>query len=90
MEVTVVGHIDPDTGFVMDAKVLSDIVKREVIERLDHKNLNLDVPEFANLNPTAENIAVVIHDLVKKHLSPNHELKIKLYETRRNVVEYPA
>ena len=90
LEVKVTGHINPDTGYVMDAKVLSDIVKREVLDRFDHKNLNLDVDEFKTLNPTAENISVVIYDLVKKHLSPELELKIKLYETRRNVVEYPA
>lgn len=90
LEVKVTGHINPDTGYVMDAKLLSDIVKREVLERFDHKNLNLDVAEFKALNPTAENISVVIYDLIKKHLSPDVELKIKLYETRRNVVEYPA
>ncbi len=90
LEVKVTGHINPDTGYVMDAKLLSDIVKREVLDRFDHKNLNLDVDEFKSLNPTAENISVVIYDLIKKHVSPELELKIKLYETRRNVVEYPA
>jgi len=90
LEVRVSGHIQPDTGYVMDAKVLSDMIKREVLDRFDHKNLNLDTEEFRNLNPTAENIAVVIYDLLKKQLGPDLELKIKLYETRRNVVEYPA
>lgn len=90
LEVTVIGHIDPNTGYVMDTKQLSDIIKREVIDVLDHKNLNVDVAAFKNLNPTAENIAVVIYNALKPHLSPKLELKIKLYETRRNVVEYPA
>jgi len=88
--VKVVGAIDPVTGYVIDMKVLSDIIKTEVLDRFDHKNLNLDVPEFANVNPTAENIAVVIYDLLRKQIQPEHTLKITLYETERNFVEYPA
>lgn len=90
LEVKVTGFVDPQTGFVMDTKELSNIIKTEIIERFDHKNLNLDVEEFKNLNPTAENIAVVIYNLLIKNIDTNNELKIKLYETPRNYVEYPA
>lgn len=90
LEVKVTGFIDPETGFVMDTKKLSDVIKTEIIERFDHKNLNLDVKEFEKLNPTAENIAVVIYNLLRKQILSEHELKIKLYETSRNYVEYPA
>lgn len=90
LEVKVTGFIEPETGFVMDTKKLSDLIKSEIIERFDHKNLNLDVKEFDNLNPTAENIAVVIYNLLRKQIISKHELKIKLYETSRNYVEYPA
>jgi 6-pyruvoyltetrahydropterin/6-carboxytetrahydropterin synthase len=88
--VKVTGEIHPETGYVMDMKVLSDMVKEQVLDRLDHKNLNLDVPEFQKLNPTAENIAVVIWQLLRPHLNPNLDLKITLYETERNFVEFPA
>ncbi|MFN4007197.1 MAG: 6-pyruvoyl trahydropterin synthase family protein [Chitinophagaceae bacterium] len=88
--VKVVGDIDPISGYVMDMKVLSDIIKTEVLDRFDHKNLNLDVPEFASINPTAENIAVVIYNLLRKQIPSEHSLKITLYETERNFVEYPA
>lgn len=90
LEVKVVGEIDPDTGYVIDLKVLKDIIKKEVEDRFDHKNLNLDCPEFAELNPTAENIAVVIYDLLKAQLGDQYELKVRLYETPRNFVEYPG
>lgn len=88
--VKVTGEVDSKTGYVMDMKVLSDLVKREVIERFDHKNLNLDTEEFKNLNPTAENIAVVIYNLLAPKIDKRCELKIILYETERNYVEYPA
>lgn len=88
--VKITGEVDAETGYVMDMKVLSDIIKEHVLNRFDHKNLNLDVPEFKNLNPSAENIAVVIHDILKKYISPEKALKITLYETERNFVEYPA
>ncbi len=88
--VRVTGEVDADTGYVIDLKVLRDIIKTQVTDRFDHKNLNLDVPEFANLNPTAENIAIVIHDLIRTKLPSHLDLKITLYETERNFVEYPA
>lgn len=90
MEIKVVGEPDPETGFVIDLKLLSDIIREKVIERFDHKNLNLDVPEFKNLNPTAENIAVVIFDLLRPHIDAKFDLQIRLYETPRNFVEYPV
>ena len=89
LEVKVMGGINPETGYVIDMKVLSKIIKDNVLERFDHKNLNLDTEEFRDLNPTAENIAVVIYNLLKPKLNANLELKIKLYETPRNYVEYP-
>ncbi len=90
LEIKVVGEIDPVTGFVMDLKQLSDLVNEKVLERFDHKNLNVDTEEFKTLNPTAENIAVVIYDLLRPHIKEELELYIKLYETPRNFVEYPA
>lgn len=88
--VKITGVPDPQTGYVMDMKALSTLIKKEVLDKFDHKNLNLDVPEFKNLNPTAENIAIVIYHLLRKHISPDHQLVIRLYETERNFVEYPA
>jgi 6-pyruvoyltetrahydropterin/6-carboxytetrahydropterin synthase len=90
MEIKVVGVPDENTGFVMDMKKLSDLVNEKVIERFDHKNLNLDTEEFKQLNPTAENIAIVIFNLLRPHIKADHELYIRLYETPRNFVEYPA
>ena len=89
LEVKVIGSIVPETGYVIDMKVLSDIIKNKVLDRFDHKNLNLDTEEFAALNPTAENISAVIYNLLKPELDAKLELKIKLYETPRNYVEYP-
>lgn len=86
--VSVTGDIDPDTGYVMDAKILKDLIKSEVEVALDHKNLNIEVPEFKNLNPTAEYIAVVIWNKLKPHLDASHDLSITLYETPRNYVTY--
>mgnify|MGYP000984352237 CR=1 FL=1 len=88
--VKVTGVPDPVSGFVVDLKWLSSLIQREVIERFDHRNLNLDVPFFKHLNPTAENIAMVIFDLLRPHISAEHDLQIRLYETERNFVEYPA
>lgn len=90
IEIKVVGEIDPATGFVMDMKKLSDLVQVYVIEKFDHKNLNLDTEEFKTLNPTAENIAIVIFDLLRPHIPETLDLNIRLYETPRNFVEYPA
>ena len=88
--VRVTGVTDPETGYVMDMKVLSRITAEEVLEKFDHKNLNLDTEYFRDLNPTAENIAIVIHDLLRSRIDPKLELKVRLYETERNFVEYPA
>jgi 6-pyruvoyltetrahydropterin/6-carboxytetrahydropterin synthase len=88
LEVSVTGTIDPETGYVMDVKLLADLIKAEVEQRFDHKNLNTQTQEFANLNPTAENIAVVIFQLLQPRLNPGLKLKVKLYETPRNFVEY--
>lgn len=88
--VKVTGEVDPETGYVMDMKVLSDLIKERVLDRFDHKNLNLDTKDFTELNPTAENIAVVIFNLLREKIDPNKDLKIKLYETERNYVEYPT
>ena len=90
LEVKVTGEPDPRTGFVMDLKLLSDLVRREVHSRFDHKNLNLDTVEFKNLNPTAENIAIVIYGLLRPHIAQDKDLQVRLFETPRNFVEYPA
>ncbi|WP_109832426.1 6-pyruvoyl trahydropterin synthase family protein [Reichenbachiella versicolor] len=90
LEVCLIGDIDPDTGYVFDLKVLSDLIKEKILDRFDHKNLNLDTEEFKELNPTAENIAVVIYNLLRAEIQSEIELKIKLYETERNYVEYPV
>ena len=87
--VTVRGIPDPETGFVMDAKILKEVIETEVINRYDHRNLNLDTQDFKTLNPTAENIAKVIYERIRIKISNEFELKIKLYETERNIVEYP-
>ncbi len=88
--VKLTGEINTETGYVFDLKILSDILKRDVLDIFDHKNLNLDVDFFKNLNPTAENIAVVIYDILRPQIDKKLELKIKLFETERNYVEYPA
>ena len=88
--VKVVGVPDPATGYVIDLKQLSDIIEVHVLNRFDHKNLNLDVPEFAQLNPTAENIAITIYNILRKHIDEKNDLQIRLYETERNFVEYPV
>jgi 6-pyruvoyltetrahydropterin/6-carboxytetrahydropterin synthase len=90
LEVKVVGEIDPETGYVIDLKLLKDIIYEEVELRFDHKNLNLDTLEFQNLNPTVENIAVVIYNLIRARLENKYDLQIRLYETERNYVEYPV
>jgi 6-pyruvoyltetrahydropterin/6-carboxytetrahydropterin synthase len=90
LEIKLTGEIDPVTGFVMDLKELSDLVNEKVLEKFDHKNLNVDTEEFRQLNPTAENIAVVIYDLLRPHIKPSLDLFIRLYETPRNFVEYPV
>ena len=88
VEVWVSGEIDPDTGYVLDLKVLKNLIREEIEERFDHKNLNLDTVEFADLNPTAENICVTIWKLLRAKLSSDLSLRVVLHETERNIVEY--
>lgn len=85
---SVTGEIDPETGYVIDIKTLKNIIKSEVEDAFDHKNLNVEVPEFKELNPTAENIAVVIYNKIKPKINPKFHLQITLYETPRNFVSY--
>jgi 6-pyruvoyltetrahydropterin/6-carboxytetrahydropterin synthase len=88
--VQVNGPIDPETGYVIDMKYLGDLIKTHVTDRFDHKNLNLDTDEFRDLNPSAENIAITIFNILRVQLEPSLDLKIRLYETERNFVEYPV
>ena len=88
--VTLTGEPDLNTGYVFDMKVLSDIIKEHVLNKFDHKNLNLDTDYFKNLNPTAENIVVVIWNILREKIDRSLDLKITLYETERNFIEYPA
>ena len=88
LEVKLGGTIDPDTGYLIDLKVLSDVIKEHVERKFDHKNLNLEVSEFFDLNPTAENIAVVIWKILRAQLDSKYDLSVRLYETPRNYVEY--
>lgn len=88
--VQVIGEIDPESGYVMDLKLLSDLIKEEILDKFDHKNLNLDTEEFKDINPSAENIAVVIYDKLRAKLPVHLDLRIRLYETERNFVEYPV
>ncbi len=87
--VKIIGHINEQTGYVYDLKILNDLLNIEIIERFDHKNLNLDTIEFKTLNPTAENIAKVIYDILRPKIEPIYDLEITLYETPRNSVIYP-
>ena len=88
LTISVTGKIDQETGYVMDVKILSDLIKEHIENAFDHKNLNLDVPEFENLNPTAENISVVIWNKLRSHINMNLDLEVVLYETPRNFVSY--
>jgi 6-pyruvoyltetrahydropterin/6-carboxytetrahydropterin synthase len=90
LEVKLIGETDPATGYVMDMKALSTLIKEHVLAHLDHKNLNLDTPYFKNLNPTAENICMVIYQILREKIDGRFELQVRLYETPRNFVEYPA
>ena len=90
LEVKVVGEVDPETGYLIDLKVLKDLIKNKIEKRFDHKNLNLDTEEFKHLNPTAENICYVIWSILRAELNSKYELSVRLYETPRNFVEYPA
>ena len=86
--VSVTGKINPDTGYVIDMGDLKKIIKNEIEERLDHKNLNLDVPYFTNVIPSAENICIYIYDILRNYIQEEFHLSVKLYETPRNFVEY--
>ena len=88
--VSLIGEPDRETGYVYDMKKLSDLIKEHVLNHFDHKNLNLDITYFKDINPTAENIAIIIWRILRQHIDNQYELKIKLYETERNFVEYPA
>ena len=90
VEAKVTGDIDPETGYVIDLKILNEIINREIIEKFDHTNLNEDQPEFKNLNPTGENIVVVVYNLIRAKLDSKYELKVRLWETDRNYFEYPV
>ena len=88
--VKLTGIPDPETGFVMDLKQLGDLIKSSVISKFDHKNLNLDTPYFKTVNPTAENICLVIYEILRPLIKPELDLQVRLYETERNFVEFPA
>lgn len=88
--VEVIGYPDAETGYLIDMKILSDILQENIIEKFDHRNLNLDVKEFKTLNPTAENIAIVIWNILRDKINSELELYVTLYETERNYVKYPA
>ena len=88
LETWVEGEVDPETGFLIDLKVLKQLVRNEVTKRFDHFNLNLDCKEFANLNPTSENITIVIWNILREKLDPRYKLTIKLWETENNICEY--
>jgi 6-pyruvoyltetrahydropterin/6-carboxytetrahydropterin synthase len=88
--VKLTGEPDPVTGFVMDLKALSDLIQDKVLIKFDHKNLNLDTEEFKTVNPTAENIAIVIYNLLRPHIPSIIDVQVRLYETERNFVEYPV
>lgn len=90
LNVKITGDIDLKTGYVIDTKILSDLIKENILERFDHRNLNLDTVEFKDLNPTVENIAVVIYNILRPKLNKSLDLKIILYETERNFAEFPA
>lgn len=90
LDVKVTGEINPETGYVIDLGYLRDLIQNEVHDRFDHRNLNLDCPEFKDLNPTGENITVVIYNLLRPKLDTKYDLQVRLYETERNYFEYPA
>ena len=88
--VKITGEPAHDTGFVIDLKFLSDVIKENILEKLDHKNLDMDVPEFADLNPTVENIAIVIYNILRNKIDEKLDMQIRLFETERNYAEYPV
>ena len=90
LEVKVSGEVDPETGYLIDLKDLKELIREHVELKFDHKNLNLDIEEFKTLNPTAENICYVIWQILRSHLDEKYDLAVRLFETPRNYVEYPA
>ena len=90
LEVTITGELNLESGYLIDIKELSDIIKEEILNPFDHKNLNLDVEDFKNVIPTAENMSIVMYNKLRNRIDNNLEIKIKLYETERNAVIYPA
>lgn len=90
LDVKVTGEVDPVTGMVIDLKDLKDLIEEKIEKRFDHKNLNEELEEFKDMNPTAENICFVIWNILREHLEDRLDLKVRLYETPRNYVEYPA
>ena len=88
LEVWIDGEIDQETGYVIDLKIVKDLIKIEIEDRFDHRNLNLDCPEFTSLIPTAENIAVVCYALLREKMDSKYALTIRLWETENNIVEY--
>ena len=90
MEVKVTGEVDPVTGMVIDLKYLKDLIKEHIEDRYDHKNLNLDVDDFKDVQPSAENIVIAIYNILREQLDDKLDLHIRLYETARNIVEYPV
>lgn len=90
LEVSVIGEIDSETGYVYDLGKLADLIRKHIENRFDHKNLNLDTIEFKNLIPSAENIAVVIWTILRTHIEDKYDIKVRLWETPRNYVEYPV
>jgi len=88
--VKIIGVPDPKTGYVMNLKTLSDIIQEYVLDKFDHKNLNLDTTYFRKLNPTAENIAIVIYEILREKIDKQFDLSVRLYETERNFIEYPV
>ena len=90
LEVRITGEVDPETGYLYDLGKLRDLIKKEVEDRFDHKNLNVECEEFKDLIPSAEHIAYVIYHILRKHISEEYEIGVKLWETPRNYVQYPA
>ncbi len=90
LEVKVVGEVDPETGYLIDLKILKDIIKSKIEDKFDHKNLNLDIPEFKEMLTSTENFCYLIWDIMQKELGDQYEVTIKLWETPRNYVQYPA
>ena len=90
LEVRVTGEVDPETGYLIDLKELKELIAEQIEQRFDHKNLNLDTEEFRELNPTAEHICFVIWKILREHLDDRYDLGVRLWETPRNYVEYPA